>query len=393
MAERTKKTWYKKIYGMFFNNAIPIILVSLLCFTLIAGCKGNTDAIVSEQQKTFESFDTLEFVKNEYFGKTESDIVEMGFSNVGNSYQKIEETPFSDQTYFVCFLGDDGTVDRFGYLWYHDSLSDAIDESILLKKTIDSQAKEFLGVSKDDAEIEFDKESLTKELQNSSSQIICLWTIDNYADLGYSIRKTEEGATCILLTKKDSFGNSPEPSPIVYDAELSSGNYTSGIDFPEGVYNFTAIKGGGNVSSDNMYNGGINAIMGVKDDDFYQKEYSNISLPYGTKLSISGVTIQIHSDSASGEPLTQREQPNTEEISLGNGNFVSGKDFPSGVYDIVAVSGGGNVSTDNMYDGGLNAIMGVKDDDFYIKEYKNIELPEGTTLTVDRVKIKLVPSK
>ena len=188
--------------------------------------------------------------------------------------------------------------------------------------------------------------------------------------------------------------NAPTPSPIVYDIELGSGNYTAGIDFPAGTYDIEAISGNGNVSSDNMYDGGLNAIMGVKEDEMYQKSYSNISLPKDTVLSVyGGVTIKIHSDSASGEALTPREQPNTEEVELGNGNFVAGTDFPAGVYDIVAVSGSGNVSSDNMFEGGLNAIMGTKKSDLYEKEYKNIDLAEGVTLKVDGVKIKLVPSK
>ena len=90
---------------------------------------------------------------------------------------------------------------------------------------------------------------------------------------------------------------------------------------------------------------------------------------------------------------SHRGKPNTEEVELGNGNFVAGTDFPAGVYDIVAVSGSGNVSSDNMFEGGLNAIMGTKKSDLYEKEYKNIDLAEGVTLKVDGVKIKLVPSK
>jgi hypothetical protein len=35
--------------------------------------------------------------------------------------------------------------------------------------------------------------------------------------------------------------------------------------------------------------------------------------------------------------------------------------------------------------------MGVADDGFYEKEYKNIKLPQGTELTVSGVKISLIP--
>lgn len=184
------------------------------------------------------------------------------------------------------------------------------------------------------------------------------------------------------------------PATIEYTAELASGNYTAGIDFPAGKYDITAVSGTGNVISSNMFSGGINAMMGIGNPELYELEYQNIKLDEGVVLSVSGgVVISIYCDKASGEPLNKREQPNTETISLGNGNFVAGEDFPAGVYDIVATSGGGNVYSDNMFDGGLNAMMGTSNPDFYESQYKNIELPEGVTLTIDGVKIDLVPSK
>lgn len=78
-------------------------------------------------------------------------------------------------------------------------------------------------------------------------------------------------------------------------------------------------------------------------------------------------------------------------ITLSNGNYTAGIDFDAGTYDIIAISGNGNVSSSNMFSGGLNAIMGVRNDGFYEKEYKNIRLPYGTELSIDGVKIKLVP--
>lgn len=78
-------------------------------------------------------------------------------------------------------------------------------------------------------------------------------------------------------------------------------------------------------------------------------------------------------------------------VELSNGNYVAGEDFDAGTYDLIAVSGGGNVSSSNMYSGGLNAIMGTANDGFYEKEYKNIKLPAGTTLKISGVTIKLVP--
>ena len=78
-------------------------------------------------------------------------------------------------------------------------------------------------------------------------------------------------------------------------------------------------------------------------------------------------------------------------IKLSNGTYVAGSDFEAGTYDIVAVSGNGNVSSSNMFSGGINAVMGTRNSDFYEKEYKNIKLPYGTELTVDGVTINLIP--
>ena len=189
----------------------------------------------------------------------------------------------------------------------------------------------------------------------------------------------------------------PTPSTISFEQEFSSANYTAGIDFPAGKYDIVAVSGGGNVSSSD---GGINAVMGTEDKnelmDMYEQEYKNIDLPDGTTLTISGVTVRLTSDAASGDPLTPRNQEITETVDLGNGNFVAGEDFPAGVYNIVAVSGGGNVSSSNLYEGGINAILGTEDQneimDMYEQEYKNIDLPEGTTLTISGVQIQLVPS-
>lgn len=193
------------------------------------------------------------------------------------------------------------------------------------------------------------------------------------------------------------------PSTIAVDMEIGSGNYTAGIDFPAGKYDLVAVAGGGNVSSSNAFSGGVNAIMGVAEKntngiDMYEQEYSNIDLPLGETLSLSGVTLKITCDEADGAALTPRNQSITDAVELGNGNFVAGEDFAVGVYDISATSGGGNVSSDNAFSGGINAILGTADKnsngmDMYEQLYRNIDLSEGVTLTVDGVKLSLTPSK
>ncbi len=198
---------------------------------------------------------------------------------------------------------------------------------------------------------------------------------------------------------------SKAPETIEYSTELTSGHYTAGIDFPAGKYDIEAIEGGGNVMSSNAFSGGINAILGTADANksvginMYEQKYSNVSLSDGVTLSVTGVKVKISSDKASGEALTPREQEITETISLESGYFVAGEDFPEGIYDINALSGGGNVISDNMFDGGLNLIMGTEDAnsslgmEMYQQSFKNAEFKEGVSLQITGVKIELVPSK
>jgi hypothetical protein len=94
------------------------------------------------------------------------------------------------------------------------------------------------------------------------------------------------------------------------------------------------------------------------------------------------------------KPTTKPTPKPTEtkkiEYILGNGNYYANEDFAAGRYDIIAIEGNGNVISDNSFNGGINAIMGVKNDGFYEKEYKNIELPSDSILTISGVKIKLI---
>lgn len=78
-----------------------------------------------------------------------------------------------------------------------------------------------------------------------------------------------------------------------------------------------------------------------------------------------------------------------KEYTFSNGNYVSGKHFQAGNYNVIAIRGAGNVISSNSWSGGINAIMGTQDDGFYQKKYNNIYLPINTTLKITDVTIKL----
>jgi hypothetical protein len=134
--------------------------------------------------------------------------------------------------------------------------------------------------------------------------------------------------------------------------------------------------------------------MAAVEDDMYISEFKNATFDDGVVLEVkNGVTIKIHSDKADAKPLKKRVQPNTETVTLTSGYYISGEDFPAGVYNIIATEGSGNVSSDNMFDKGINATMSTEKTDLYETNYKNIELPDGIEIKISGLTVDLVPSK
>lgn len=84
--------------------------------------------------------------------------------------------------------------------------------------------------------------------------------------------------------------------------------------------------------------------------------------------------------------------PSQNTYTFESGNYVAGKDFVAGIYDIRGVSVKGSVVTDNYDNMVAVMIRGNNEPDdlgIYEKSYSNAYLPEGTTLNVDGVKIRL----
>lgn len=180
-----------------------------------------------------------------------------------------------------------------------------------------------------------------------------------------------------------------------YEVELSAGHYVVGVDIPAGIYDVTAVKGTGNVSSSNMFDGGINQVMGTQDDGLSIKEFKNLKLDQkDVSITVNGTAvIKLSSQAAQTKNLKPKENPAQKEYTFSSGNYIVGKDIERGIYDIIAVKGNGNISSDNMFEGGINEVFGTSQDGFYVKEFKNAYFNDDVQLTVSGVTIKLVPSK
>lgn len=77
--------------------------------------------------------------------------------------------------------------------------------------------------------------------------------------------------------------------------------------------------------------------------------------------------------------------------NFGPGRYAVGSDIKAATYDIVCVSGSGNViAHDNGFMNSVNLIMSTVTDDLYISNYKNAKLNKGATLQLEGVTVKLI---
>ncbi len=141
-----------------------------------------------------------------------------------------------------------------------------------------------------------------------------------------------------------------------------------------------------------MYNGGLNEIMGNPADEYSSDSFNGLKMDDGVILTLRGtVTLHLTSENANVTGVTARPPVDAAPIDIGAGNYTCGTDFPPGTYNIIATGGNGNVSSDNMFDGGLNEIMGTSPDGTCITRFNNASFQNGNMLTISNTSIQMVP--
>lgn len=191
--------------------------------------------------------------------------------------------------------------------------------------------------------------------------------------------------------------SSPEDvSNVAKEYTLAAGNYTVGIDLPAGKARFEALSGTGNVSSSNMYDGGVNDLFGVSSTaSVYKRSFENLALPKDVTLKVSGdVTITLTYEEVTST-YQGREWDESKALTLAEGKYQVGKDFPAGTYKITALSGYGMVISSNGYSGGVSETFGIDTgDSLYTESFTNASLAQDATLNITgEVSVKLTPQK
>lgn len=159
--------------------------------------------------------------------------------------------------------------------------------------------------------------------------------------------------------------------------DLKAGKWTVGKDIKPGHYKLTAPSGSGNVSGNTKYS--LNIILSATpESDGMSLTQFETYLSDGEEIEISGLP-SVHFEAI-------REGKNIDGGELDAGDYVVGLDIKPGRYKIQAVSGSGNVSTD---DGELNEVIGTDESDGMSIKETTQNLKEGTVLSDTAEKISL----
>ena len=207
---------------------------------------------------------------------------------------------------------------------------------------------------------------------------------------------TESSSTTTTTPSTDTTTPKEDLSKVANEYNISTGYYTAGIDLPSGVANIIAVSGKGNLSSSNIYSGGINEMFGIDDtSSYYTASFNGLKFPNGTKLSLNSNLVIKLTFTQIDSNFTGRTYDENAAKNLSSGNYTAGEDFAAGIYKIIAVSGTGNLSSSNIYDGGVNEMFGIDDGSgYYNNQFLNAELKDKDTLTVSGgLTIQLIPVK
>jgi hypothetical protein len=163
---------------------------------------------------------------------------------------------------------------------------------------------------------------------------------------------------------------------------LTTGFYTAGIDIPVGTCNVTAVSGTGNLYSSD---GGINEVFGVDDGDV--RSFKGLKLRKNVCLTVSGeLTVKLAYRSIE-QGFSGRTYDKSRATKLSAGNYEAGSDFKAGIYKIVAVSGSGNLYSEDV---DVNEVVGLEEGD--APEIMNVDLPKGAGLSIEGdLTVKLIP--
>ncbi|QNQ83739.1 hypothetical protein FP435_04420 [Lactobacillus sp. PV037] len=191
-------------------------------------------------------------------------------------------------------------------------------------------------------------------------------------DSGSSSNSSSQNQTSVSTSKK-TYKNTAKA------VTLGAGSFEvgAGKDIEPGRYVIKAESGDGNFQSDGGED--INIILGTTpDEDGGQVDSYTTTLVKGEKIKISGI------EKTSFEPAPKPKF----QTSFGPGTWIVGQDIKPGRYEIKAVRGSGNITSNNS---DINEILGTTaDNDEGQITHFTADLTDGEAITTDVQEIELV---
>lgn len=176
--------------------------------------------------------------------------------------------------------------------------------------------------------------------------------------------------------------------------ELASGEYIVGVHIPEGKYSVECEDDYDTIKVDDEENGiYLYEYKGQEDNNL-----DDIRLYDGARVEIESKTTMKLSTENAQKLNAGEDNPQTAETKLEGGeNYIAGRNFEAGVYDLEVTDGTGNLDISITGKSGeevTTIYMYLGEYSSYGKCYKNLVLPQDSTIKCEGdLSIRLTPSE
>lgn len=208
-------------------------------------------------------------------------------------------------------------------------------------------------------------------------------------DISYSFQgSTQE--SYVMEEKLTSADVAPvgEYTVDFFDQTVTAGEYVIGQEIPAGIYTISLISDQGEVdlNLDDYENGLFEFLVFSHEEydaDYQVESFEGLALMEGGELRLEGAgTLNFYCEEAYyTQNWTQQENPMDISYEV-ESEMEVGTDLEPGVYDVVLEEGEGDLRIQRGDEYGFSLYLS-SEADYGTREFRNLNLPEGTVLTLE----------
>ena len=187
-----------------------------------------------------------------------------------------------------------------------------------------------------------------------------------------------------------------------FDQTVTAGEYVIGQEIPAGIYTISLSSDQGEVdlNLDDYENGLFEFLVFSHEEydaDYQVESFEGLALMEGGELRLEGAgTLNFYCEEAYyTQNWTQQENPMDISYEV-ESEMEVGTDLEPGVYDVVLEEGEGDLRIQRGDEYGFSLYLS-SEADYGTREFRNLNLPEGTILTLEKYgddcKVSLHPSE